>query len=297
MSEATAMTISGTTRVRYTTESNGARNRGFILARARAAQSPSTVEMTAAAAAICRLVTMAGMKVGSCRPALNQQEVNPFQTVMLPIWSGGMPQMLEPWKAASAGADGLLNAKITITRIGRYRKAYTSTAQAVNPCLALTRLATEALLLPGEQDVDDDEYRQDRHQRDRQSRAERLILGLLELVTDDVPDELVISAAQDVGDDELAGHRDEHQQGTGDHARKGESQRDLPERRERARPQVGGGLDQRPVHPLQRGEHRQDEQRQVVVHQAHGHRVLGVQDVDAKVPGQIALRVQDDLQC
>jgi hypothetical protein len=55
------MTISGTTRVRYTTASNGARYRGFSRARARAAHSPSTVEMTAAAAAICRLVTMAGM--------------------------------------------------------------------------------------------------------------------------------------------------------------------------------------------------------------------------------------------
>src|SRR5215831_13130372 len=107
---------------------------------------------------------------------------------MLPIWAGGMPQMLEPWKAASAGVDGLLNAKTTITMIGRYRKAYTSTAQAVNPCLALTRLATEALLLPGEQDVHDDEHRQDRHQRDRQRGAERLVLSLVELVADDVPD-------------------------------------------------------------------------------------------------------------
>src|SRR5215831_12907433 len=170
---------------------------------------------------------------------------------MLPIWAGGMLQMLEPWKAASAGADGLLNAKITITRMGRYKKAYTSTAHAVKPCLALTRLATEALLLPGEQDVHDDEHRQDRHQRDRQCRAERLVLRLVELVADDVPDELVFPAAQDAGDDVLAGHRDEHQQGAGDHAGQGEPERDLPERRERARPQVGGGLDQRPVHPLQ----------------------------------------------
>src|SRR5215831_3372175 len=159
MSEATAMTISGTTRVRYTTESNGARNRGFILARARAAQSPSTVEMTAAAAAICRLVTMAGMKVGSCRPALNQQEVNPFQTVMLPTWSGGMAQMFEPWKVASEVADGLLKAKIAITRIGRYRKANTATAHAVNACFAPMRLRTELLLLRGEEDVHDDEHR------------------------------------------------------------------------------------------------------------------------------------------
>src|SRR6516162_4866253 len=122
---------------------------------------------------------------------------------MLPICAGGMLQTLEPWKAASAGADGLLKAKITITRIGRYRKAYTSTAHAVNPCLALTRLATEALLLPGEQDVHDDEHRQDRHEPDRQGRAERLVLGLVELVADDVAHELVVPAAEDVGDDEL----------------------------------------------------------------------------------------------
>src|SRR5262252_6175394 len=188
--------------------------------------------------------------MGSCRPALNQHEVNPFHTVMLPICVGGMLQMLEPWKTASAGAEGLLKAKITITRIGRYRKAYTSTAQAVNPCLALTRLATEALLLPGEQDVHDDEHRQDRHQRDRERRAEWLVLGLLELVADDVADELVISAAQDAGDDVLAGHRDEHQQRPGDETGQGEPEGNLPERRERARPEVGGGLDQRPVHPL-----------------------------------------------
>src|SRR5215471_19139319 len=178
---------------------------------------------------------------------------------MLPIWSGGMPQMLEPWKAASAGADGLLNAKITITRISKYKKAYTSTAQAVNPCLALTRLATEALLLPGEQDVHDDEHRQDRHQADRQGRAERLVLGLVELVADDVPDELVVPAAQDVRDDVFAGHGDEHQQRAGDHAGQGEPERDLPEGCEWARSEVGGCFDQRPVHPFERGEHRQDE--------------------------------------
>ncbi len=68
----------------------------FIRARARAAASPSTVEKIAAAAAILMLVRMAGMYVGSCRPALNQQVVKPFQTVMLPSWVGGMSQMF-PW--------------------------------------------------------------------------------------------------------------------------------------------------------------------------------------------------------
>jgi len=34
--------------------------------------------------------------VGSCRPALNQQAVKPFQTVMFPIWAGGMPQIFDP---------------------------------------------------------------------------------------------------------------------------------------------------------------------------------------------------------
>jgi len=61
MSKATAMTISGTTRVRYTRVSKGARSRGFIRARASAAPSPSRVEMIDATAAICRLTTMAGM--------------------------------------------------------------------------------------------------------------------------------------------------------------------------------------------------------------------------------------------
>src|SRR5215469_1802979 len=96
ISEATAITISGTTRVRYTRESNGARSRGFIRARARAAHRPRTVAMTDASAAIWRLTAIAGMYVGSCSPALNQQVVNPFQTVMLPIWSGGRLQKFEP---------------------------------------------------------------------------------------------------------------------------------------------------------------------------------------------------------
>ncbi len=61
--------------------------------------------------------------MGSCSPALNQHVVNPFQTVMLPIWSGGKVQKFDPWKSESAGADGLSNAKITMTRIGRYRNA------------------------------------------------------------------------------------------------------------------------------------------------------------------------------
>jgi len=55
------MTISGTTSVRYTRASNGARSRGFIRPRARAAASPSAVEITAASAAIWRLTTIAGM--------------------------------------------------------------------------------------------------------------------------------------------------------------------------------------------------------------------------------------------
>jgi len=60
ISKATAMTISGTTRVRYTSTSKGARSRGLIRARASAAPSPRTVEMIDARAAICRLTTMAG---------------------------------------------------------------------------------------------------------------------------------------------------------------------------------------------------------------------------------------------
>ena len=57
-------------------------------ARASAAQSPSTVAMTAAANAISRLVTIAGMYVGSRSPAGNQAGVNPFHTDTLPTWSG-----------------------------------------------------------------------------------------------------------------------------------------------------------------------------------------------------------------
>src|SRR5258708_38359195 len=110
--------------------------------------------MIDAAAAIWRLVTIAGMKVGACSPALNQHDVKPFQTVMFPTWSGGMLQILEPWWAAKAAGDGLLKAKTAITRIGRTKKSDATTAPPVNACLALSRrLGTERLLFRGAQDV------------------------------------------------------------------------------------------------------------------------------------------------
>ncbi len=84
---------------------------------------PSTVATTDASAAICKLTMIAGMKAGSCRPALNQHPVKPFQTAMFPIWAGGIVQTFVPWKLARAGADGLLNANTAITRIGRNRNA------------------------------------------------------------------------------------------------------------------------------------------------------------------------------
>src|SRR5215467_775460 len=179
ISRATAMTISGTTSTRYTTASNGARTRGFIRASASAASRPSAVEMIAASAAICRLVRIAGMNVGSCSPALNQHPVNPFQTVMLPIWSGGMSHGATPGCEASETADGLSNAKIAMTRIGRYRNAYMIIAHAVKPSLADGRhlrrragtgraaagaLGTELLLFGGEHDVQDHEDGQRDHQ-------------------------------------------------------------------------------------------------------------------------------------
>src|SRR5262249_49316501 len=107
--------------------------------------------MSAATAAICRLVTIAGMYVGSCRPALNQQEVKPFQTVMFPICVGGMLQTFDPWKSARAAGEGLLKAKIAMIRIGRDRNVYTTPAHAVNARLAVSRrLRTELLLFGGD---------------------------------------------------------------------------------------------------------------------------------------------------
>src|SRR5690349_19708949 len=207
------------------------------------------------------------MYVGSCRPALNQQVVKPFHTVTLPTWLGGMSQTLEPVNPSSAAGDGLLNANSTITAIGRYRNANITIAHAVKPRLAvrtfLRGLGTEALLLRREDDVERDEPGQGDHQADRHGRAERLVLRGRELVADDVADELVVTAAEDVRDDVLPAHRDEHEQTPGDDPGQREPQRDLPEGVEGLGPEIGGGLDQRPVHPLQRREHRDDEQRQV----------------------------------
>ena len=57
---------------------------------------------------------------------------------------------------------------------------------------------------------------------DGQRRTERLVLGRGELIADEIPDEFVIPAAQDVRDDVLASHRNEHKQRAGHNAGKGE---------------------------------------------------------------------------
>src|SRR5438132_1026991 len=86
------------------------------------------------------------------------------------------------------------------TRV-RYTNEKTTTAHAVNPRLAVSTLGTEPFLLRREQDVDDDEHRERQHQADCEGRAERLILGLGELIADQVAHELELPAPQDVGDD------------------------------------------------------------------------------------------------
>ena len=59
ISEATAITISGTTRVRYTSASNGKRQRRCMRPRASAAAVPRTVESMELTSAILRLVVSA----------------------------------------------------------------------------------------------------------------------------------------------------------------------------------------------------------------------------------------------
>src|SRR5690349_12098056 len=121
---------------------------------------------------------------------------------------------------------------MTTTRIGRYRNAYTTIAHAVKPCLAvkIRRLRTELLLTGREHDVDHDEHRERAHECDRKRRSERPVLGCAERIADDVSDELVLSAAKDVGDDELTAHRDEDEQATGHDTGKREPERDVLER-------------------------------------------------------------------
>ena len=158
------------------------------------------------------------------------------------------------------------------------------------------RLRTELLLARREHDVDDDEHRERCHQRDRERRAERPVLGVAERVADDVADELELPAAEDVRDDVLAAHRDEDEQAAGHNAGHREPQRDVLEGGERLGSQVGRRFDQRPVHPLERCEDRQDEERQVVVDQADPDGVLRVEDVDTEVLREVAVRVEDDLE-
>ncbi len=96
----------------------------------------------------------------------------------------------------------------------------------------------------------------------------------------------VETSAPKIGEHErdhvLAHHRDEDEQRAGDQSGRCEPQRDLAERRPLARAEVGGRVDEAPVHSLERRVERQHEQRQVVVDETDLDRRRRVEDVERR---------------
>ncbi len=107
------------------------------------------------------------------------------------------------------------------------------------------------------------------------------------------PDHQRLRAAEQVGDDEFADRRDEDEQRAGEDAGQRQRKRDLPERPERRRAEIGRRLEQTAVEPLERGVERQHHERQVGIDDADIDGEVGVQD-DERVVDEAEPRQQPD---
>ncbi len=106
-------------------------------------------------------------------------------------------------------------------------------------------------------------------QHDREHAAERPVARLEELLLDDVADQAVVGAAQDVRNGEDAERRDEDERRARVDARQRERKRDAPEALPRAGAQVLRGIEQRAVVLFEVRVKRQHHERQVHVDEAH----------------------------
>jgi hypothetical protein len=115
------------------------------------------------------------------------------------------------------------------------------------------------------------------HQHERHGRAERPVVGALELALDDVGDHLAVGTAQQVGRQIGPQRRDEGDQDPRGDARQGQGHDHLEQGPHMPGAEVEAGLQQRLVQPVQRRIQRQHHERQVDVDQAHDHREIVVQ--------------------
>src|SRR5512146_998230 len=107
-----------------------------------------------------------------------------------------------------------LNEYTTTMVSGRYRKAYTDSAPAHSH--GPLRIAPPPPR-KSRGEPHDQQHRESQH--DRQRGAERPVARAEELLLDQVPDQHVAGATEDVGDGEHAENRNEHQCGAGKDAR------------------------------------------------------------------------------
>ena len=117
-----------------------------------------------------------------------------------------------------------------------------------------------------------------KQQDHRHRRRNRPVAVGEELVPQGLADHQRLRAAEQVGDDELADRRDEHQQAAGDDARQRQRKGDLPEGGARRAAEILRGLDQRIVHLLQRRIERQHHEGQIGIDDADEDRRVGVHD-------------------
>ena len=161
-------------------------------------------------------------------------------------------------------------------------------AAAARPAASWVRVAVGAVAAPasisaaplgaqqrlGARDARPDQHdrQHHRHQDERQRRRGRVVADLEVAALDDVADHVLVRRAEQLGVDEVAGRRDEREQGAGHDARHRERQGDAQEDVAPAAVEVVARLQQAVVDPLQRGVERQDHERQEVVGDACHHR-------------------------
>ncbi len=122
------------------------------------------------------------------------------------------------------------------------------------------------------------QHRADHHHGHR--RAERPVLGDVELAVDHRPDHVARRAAQQRCGDEVTAHRDERQQHTGGDARAGQRHGHLQERSDAIGTEILAGFAHVMVDAIERHEQRQDHEAEVVVDDRDLHGRPGVEHVD-----------------
>src|SRR5512135_3005922 len=145
-----------------------------------------------------------------------------------------------------------LKENTTRIRSGRCRKKYTAATMAPSQRGIRISARPRGRTIPGPQ-VEQYPQEHRRHHHERRRRPEGPVPRGGELVLDQVPDQHLLGATQEVRGQEGPQRRDEHQEASGHDAGQREREGDPPEARGRPGPEHGGGLEQREVLLLQGG--------------------------------------------